>query len=113
VTAELQYQAPLRAGLLGYAHVEDRYNSRNNRLVPAEDSTTDSFDPYVTTNPSVNQFDARVGLRFDRGIDLSLFATNLGNAHPVLNKYLGLIDITSGAFTIPPRTVGVALLYHF
>jgi outer membrane receptor protein involved in Fe transport len=113
VTAELQYQAPLRAGLFGYAHVEDRYNSRNNRLVPAEDSTTDSFDPFVTTNPSVNQFDARVGLRFARGVDLSLFAINLGNAHPVLNKYLGLIDITSGAFSIPPRTVGVALLYHF
>ena len=112
-TLELQYQAQLRAGVSGYAHIEDRYNSRNNKLVPAEDPTTDSFDPYVTTNPSVNQFDARVGMRFARGLDLSLFATNLGNSHPVLNKYVGLIDITSGAFTIPPRTVGVALLYNF
>jgi iron complex outermembrane receptor protein len=113
VTAELQYQAPLKAGVAGYAHIEDRYNSRNDKLVPAEDSTTDSYDPYVTTNPSVNQFDARVGMRFDSGADVALFATNLANSHPVLNKYLGLIDITSGAFTIPPRTVGVSLIYHF
>jgi len=113
VTMELQYQAPLKSGVMGYGHIEDRYNSRNNRLVPAEDATTDSFDPFVTTNPAVNQFDARVGLRFNGGLDLSLFGTNLGNSHPVLNKYLGLIDITSGAFTIPPRTVGVSLLYHF
>jgi len=113
VTVEMQYQAPLTARTVGYAHVENRYNSRNNRLVPAEDSTTDSFDPYVTTNPSVNQLNARVGIRFDSGADVSLFANNLGNANPVLNKYLGLIDITSGAFTIAPRTVGVALLYHF
>jgi iron complex outermembrane receptor protein len=113
LNVELQYQAPLTAGVLGYAHVEDRYNSRNNRLVPAEDPTTNSFDPFVTTNPSVNQFDARVGARFDRGIDLSLFATNLANTHPVLNKYVGLIDITSGAFTIPPRTIGLALNYHW
>jgi hypothetical protein len=55
----------------------------------------------------------RLGLRFSKGIDVSLFADNLLNTHPLLNSYLGLIDITSGAFTVRPRTVGVALLYHF
>jgi iron complex outermembrane receptor protein len=113
LTTELHYQAPVKAGIVGYAHVEDRYNSRNDKLVPAEDSTTESYDPDVTTNPSVNQFNARIGLQFERGLDLSLFGTNLADSHPVLNKYVGLIDITSGAFTIPPRTVGVALQYHF
>ena len=113
VTAELGYQAPLTSSMSWYGHVEDRYNSRNNKLVPAEDPTTSSYDPDVTTNPSVNRLDMRFGLRFTSGTDVSLFATNLLNAHPVLNRYDGLIDITSGAFTIVPRTYGVAVLYHW
>jgi len=113
VTAELGYQAPLTGNTVWYAHIEDRYNSRNNKLVPAEDPTTSSYDPYVTTNPSVNQLSTRFGLRLSGGVDVSLFATNLLNAHPVLNRYDGLIDITSGAFTIQPRTYGVAVLYNW
>ena len=112
LTANLQYQTALRPGLDGYGSLEDRFNSRNNRLVPAEDASTESYDPSVTTNPSINQLNARIGIRVD-GADVSLFATNLLNAHPLLNEYLGLIDITSGAFTIVPRTVGVAVLYHW
>jgi len=113
LTVELNYQAPLAPRLLGYAHLEDRYSSKNNRLVPAEDPTTDSYDPDVETNPSINQVDARVGVKISGGLDLSLFANNLLNAHPILNEYLGLIDITSGAFTIPPRTFGGAVAYHW
>jgi outer membrane receptor protein involved in Fe transport len=113
LTAELNYQAPLTPRLMGYAHAEDRFSSRNNRLVPAEDATTDSYDPSVTTNPSINQVDVRVGVKLSGGLDLSLFANNLLNAHPVLNEYLGLIDITSGAFTIPPLTFGGAVAYHW
>ena len=112
LTANLQYQTTLRTGLDGYGSLEDRFSSRNNRLVPAEDVSTESYDPSVTTNPSINQVNARIGIRVD-GADVSLFATNLLNAHPLLNEYLGLIDITSGAFTIVPRTVGVAVLYHW
>jgi outer membrane receptor protein involved in Fe transport len=112
LTTNLQYQATLRPGLDGYGYLEDRFNSRNNRLVPAEDATTESYDPNVTTNPSINQLNARIGVRV-AGADVSLFATNLLNAHPLLNEYVGLIDITSGAFTIVPRTVGVGVIYHW
>jgi outer membrane receptor protein involved in Fe transport len=113
VTGELQYQAPLRNGTDWYMFVQDRYNSRNNRITPAQDPSNESYDPDVTTDPSVNLLSARVGLRFAKGADLALFATNLLNTHPLLNEYLGLIDITSGAFTVQPRTVGLALVYHW
>jgi outer membrane receptor protein involved in Fe transport len=109
----LNYQAPLTARLMGYAHIENRYSSRNNRLVPAEDPTTESYDPDVQTNPSINQLDARLGVKVSNGVDISLFANNLLNAHPVLNEYLGLIDITSGAFTIAPLTIGGAIAFHW
>ena len=113
VTAELGYQAPLTGNTVWYTHVEDRYNNRNNKLVPAEDPTVAGYDPDVRTNPAVNQLNAHLGLRFSGAADVSLFATNLLNAHPVLNRHDGLIDITSGAFTIRPRTFGVSLLYHW
>ena len=52
MTAELTYQMPLQlTEISGYGRLEDRYNSRNNRLVPAEDSTTVSYDPSIITNP--------------------------------------------------------------
>jgi outer membrane receptor protein involved in Fe transport len=113
LTGEIQYQAPIRDRIEWYAFVQDRYNSKNNRITPAQDPTNDSYDPSVTTDPSVNQLDARIGLRIANGVDVSIFGENLLNAHPLLNEYLGLIDITSGAFTIQPRTVGVSLIYHW
>jgi iron complex outermembrane receptor protein len=113
ITGELQYQDQLREGMDWYVFLQDRYNSRNNRITPAQDPTTDSYDPYVTTDPSVNQLDGRIGLRIGKGTDLSFFAENMLNSHPLLNSYVGLIDITSGAFTIRPRTLGLSLIYHW
>jgi len=113
VTAEVGYQAPLEGNKLWYAHVEDRYNNRNNKLVPAQDPTVAGYDPDVLTNPAINQLNAHLGLRWTAGADVSLFATNMLNTHPVLNRHDGLVDITSGAFTIRPLTIGVSLLYHW
>ena len=42
-----------------------------------------------------------------------MIATNLLNSHPVLNEQIFLINITSGAFTIRPRTVGLEYSYHW
>ena len=97
----------------GYWRLEDRYNSRNNKLTPAEDSTTVTYDPFVTTNPAVNQLNGRVGVKFGAGSDLALVATNILDTHPVLNEQIYLINITSGAFTVRPRTVGLDYSYHW
>lgn len=113
VTADVAYQTPITDKVFGYGRLEDRYTSRNNRLVPAEDSTTVTYDPFITTNPSVNLLNGRIGARFGGGSDLALVATNLLNSHPVLNEQIFLINITSGAFTIRPRTVGLAYSYHW
>ena len=113
VNVELGYQAPLAGNGPWYGHIENRYNSRNDKITPAEDPTVAGYDPDVSTNPSVNQLNAHLGLRFAGGADVSVFATNMLNDHPVLNRHDGLVDITSGAFTIRPRTYGVSLLYHW
>lgn len=113
VTAEVAYQVPLKDDLIGYWRLEDRYTSRNNKLTPAEDSTTVTYDPFVTTNPAVNQLNGHLGVKFGTGSDLSLVATNILNTHPILNEQIYLINITSGAFTVRPRTIGLTYSYHW
>ncbi|MBS0373784.1 MAG: TonB-dependent receptor [Proteobacteria bacterium] len=113
VTAELMYQRAINDHMVGYWRLEDRYTSRNNRLVPAQDSTTVSYDPFITTNPSVNQLNGRLGIKFAGGSDLAIVGTNLLNTHPILNEQIFLINITSGAFTVRPRTIGLAYSYHW
>jgi iron complex outermembrane receptor protein len=113
VTAELAYQRSLSNGMVAYWRLEDRYTSRNNRLVPAEDRTTVSYDPFITTNPSVNQLNGRLGLKLSGGSDIAIVGTNLLNTHPILNEQIFLINITSGSFTVRPRTIGLAYGYHW
>ena len=71
MTVEFGYQAPLAGNKTWYAHVEDRYNNKNDKSTPAQDSTLvapngGGYDPYVTTNPAVNQLNAHLGLRWAR-----------------------------------------------
>lgn len=113
VSAELAYKRPLTSGYRAYGRLDDRYTSRNQWLTPAQDSTTSAYDKYQTTNPSVNQLNLHVGVESAGGSDISLFATNLLNTSPVLNKNIFLVNITSGAFTVPPRTVGLAYSYKW
>lgn len=113
VTAELAYQRPFSSGFTGYGRLDNRYTSKNKWKTPAQDSTTSAYDPYQTTNPSVNQLNIRVGVETPGGSDIALFATNLLNANPVLNKNIFLVNITSGAFTVPPRTVGVSYSHRW
>lgn len=113
VSAELAYQRPLTSGYRAYGRLDDRYTSRNQWLTPSQDSTTTAYDKYQTTNPSVNQLNLHVGVETAGGSDISLFATNLLNTSPVLNKNLFLVNITSGAFTVPPRTVGLGYSYKW
>jgi outer membrane receptor protein involved in Fe transport len=108
VTAELNYERPFASGYRGYGRLDSRYTSKNKWQTPAQDSTTSAYDPFQTTNPSVNQVNFRVGFETPGGSDISLFATNLTDENPVLNKNIFLVNITSGAFTIPPRTIGLA-----
>lgn len=113
VVADVEYQHPLRANMDWYLYVQDRYNSQNNRLTPAEDPTVTAYDPGVVKNPAYNLTLARIGLRFANGLDAAFFVDNLFNTHPLLNWNRGLIDITSGAYTVQPRTIGAKFTYHF
>ena len=46
-------------------------------------------------------------------VDAAFYVDNLLNEHPLLNWDRELIDITSGAYTIQPRTIGAEFTYRF
>lgn len=113
VTAELAYEQTLASGHRAYGRLDNRYTSKNKWKTPAQDPTTRAYDAFATTNPSVNQLNLRLGVETTGGSDISLFATNLLNATPVLNKNIFLVNITSGAFTVAPLTVGLSYGYRW
>lgn len=113
VIADVEYQHPLTENMNWYSYVQDQYNSRNNRLTPAEDPAVGAYDPGVVRNPAYNLMLARIGLRFASGLDAAFYVNNLLNTHPLINWNRDLIDITSGAYTVQPRTIGAKFTYHF
>jgi outer membrane receptor protein involved in Fe transport len=113
VVTDVEYQHPLTNNMDWYAYVQNQFNSRNNRVTPAEDPTVAAYDPGIVRNPAYDLTLTRVGLRFANGLDVALYVDNLFNAHPVINWNQDLIDITSGAFTVQPRTIGADFTYHF
>jgi iron complex outermembrane recepter protein len=112
VMAQVQYQHQLTDDADWYWYLQNQYNSRNNRVTPAEDPNTESYDAGVTPNPAYDVLLTRVGLMFANGIDVAFYVDNLLNQHPLLNWDKDLIDITSGAYTIQPRTIGATFTYH-
>jgi iron complex outermembrane recepter protein len=112
VVVQVQYQHQLTDNVNWYWYFQNQYNSRNNRVTPAEDPSTESYDAGVVTNPAYDVVLSRLGLTFANGIDLAFYVDNLLNEHPLLNWDKDLIDITSGAYTIQPRTIGATFTYH-
>jgi iron complex outermembrane recepter protein len=112
VMAQVQYQHQMTDNVDWYWYLQNQYNSKNNRVTPAEDPTTESYDAGVVTNPAYDVVLTRLGLMFANGIDVAFYVDNLFNEHPLLNWDKDLIDITSGAFTIQPRTIGATFTYH-
>lgn len=112
IVAEVQYQHQLTDSADWYLYVQNQYNSKNDRVTPAEDPTTESYDAGVVTNPAYDVVLARVGLMFANGIETAFYVDNMLNSHPLLNWDKDLIDITSGAYTIQPRTIGATFTYH-
>lgn len=97
----------------GYVRFTYTHSSHNNRPEPGQDPSTLSYDPAAYTQPVTSWASARAGVRL-YGMDISLYANNLFDSHPVLtriNNILGAalyFDTTS-----TPRTVGITGTYHF
>ncbi len=98
-----------------YLRVDYQYTTAQTALLPAQDANNAIND---TTNPSLprtSNLAVRAGLRFN-GIDLSLFANNLTDAHPVLFQSRDVaapFDTLYFQRTQRPRTIGATVIYRY
>jgi outer membrane receptor protein involved in Fe transport len=113
LTASVEYAFTAMGGRDAYVRAEDIFHSRNpgpfNTMIPG----SVGYAPEIPPNPATNQVNARAGVDV-RSVDLSLFANNLFNSHPLLGRYQD--TVASQLFTdttLRPRTIGVTASYRF
>ena len=132
VLASAEYAAPLPmlTGRTGYLRVDYQRTSAQSQLIPGLDNRNALFDDSVPGLPATKDLTARAGLRFN-GFDVSLFATNLLNDHPLLFASRDIAaDCVTGSACAPnsnpgstdnlyfgrgvrPRTIGITATYRY
>jgi outer membrane receptor protein involved in Fe transport len=108
ITAVMQYDFELQ-GHASYLRVDDEHNTKNNGPYTQQRPGTVPYDPYFVLPPETNLLNGRLGINLS-GFDVSLFATNILNDHPLqVTLFSTTLENLSG-FTLKPRTVGITAI---
>jgi outer membrane receptor protein involved in Fe transport len=113
-SAELHF--PIWDGRTPYLRFDFQHSTAQKSLLQGQDPNNALYDTTLPGLPIVNNLSGRAGLRFS-GVDLSVYANNLTNAHPLLFESR---DIASSATDtlyfgrgVRPRTIGLTATYHY
>ena len=114
ITPTAEYDFTIVRGHKGYVRMDYTYHSQNpGPYNPTADTTSPTYNPYFVANPSYGQLNVHVGAT-SRGWDVSLYALNALNSHPLLyNNALQPFTFYGATFTLQPRTIGMAATYHW
>ncbi|HEX3849128.1 MAG TPA: TonB-dependent receptor [Steroidobacteraceae bacterium] len=98
-------------GRRAYLRVDDQFASRQSNPTPAEDPRNQTYASGLVELPQTNLLSLRLGIRFDNGVDLSLFVKNALDSHPVLSRtQVGSnLDLIYADRTFRPRTIGITI----
>jgi iron complex outermembrane receptor protein len=110
--ASAEYGFPAIGNRKPYLRIDYQYTTAQTALQPIQDPNNGVADPTYTGLPETKNLSLRAGLRFG-GMDLSFFAQNLTDSHPVMSHTED--TTTSGLFydhTIRPRTLGITAIYR-
>src|SRR4029077_13443783 len=97
-TASTEYHFPEWQGRTPYFRADFQHSTAQKSLLPQQDSNNGLFDNPLPGLPVVNNLSLRAGLRFN-GFDISAYANNVTNAHPLMFESR---DVAPGAG--PPGT---------
>lgn len=118
ITAALEYDFVL-SDHDAYWRIEDTYHSKNDGPFSQQNPANRVvYDPEVPDEPANNMLNMKIGVRI-KGVDASLFADNLADAHPLMSTFHvgqrspGDADHRYFANTFAPRTIGVRLTASF
>jgi hypothetical protein len=93
-----------------------QFTNAQNALLPGQDSRNALYDTTIPGLPQTKNLQLRAGFRWN-GYDVSLFAQNVLDQHPVLFKSRDIAyDATDNLYFgrgARPRTVGVTATYRY
>ncbi len=110
--ASAEYMVPTAEIRKPYLRIDYQYSTAQTALQPIQDPNNGVSDPTYTGLSLIRNLSMRAGLRWG-GIDLSLFAQNLTDSHPVLSHTQD--TSSTGLFfnhTLRPRTIGLSATYR-
>ncbi len=113
-----EYDFAARGDRRPYVRVDYQVSTAQTAPVPYQDARNGSFDTTQPGLPLARSLSLRAGLRWS-GFDVSLFANNLTDQHPVMFQsrdfapVSGVPDNQYFAHTVRPLTVGLTTTYHF
>jgi iron complex outermembrane receptor protein len=110
--ASAEYGFPALGNRKPYLRADYQYTTAQTALQPIQDPNNGVADPTYTGLPETKNLSLRAGFRVG-GLDLSFFAQNLTDSHPVMSHTED--TDTSGLFydhTIRPRTLGITAIYR-
>ncbi len=127
-TASAEYHFPEWSARTPYARLDFQHSTAQKSLLPGQDDNNGLFDKTIPGLPVVNNLSLRAGLRFS-GFDISAYANNLTNAHPLLFESRDIAPYALGPGTggatgpttdtlyfgrgVRPRTIGVTATYRY
>jgi len=115
-TASSEFHFPEWQGRTPYARLDFEHSTAQKSLLPGQDQHNALFDMTIPGLPVVNSLSARAGLRFN-GLDLSMYANNLTNSHPLMFESRDIAyDLTDTLYYgrgVRPRTIGVTATYRY
>jgi len=116
ITTSAEYHFPIWDGRTPYFRLDYQISTAQRALLQGQDSNNALFDSTLPGLPISNNVSARAGLRFN-GIDLSLYANNLTDAHPLLFEARDIAynatDTLYFGRGVRPRTIGLTATYRY
>jgi outer membrane receptor protein involved in Fe transport len=115
-TASSEYHFPEWQGRTPYARLDFQHSTAQKSLLPGQDQNNALYDTTIPGLPVVNNLSARAGMRFS-GLDLSVYANNLTNAHPLMFESRDIAynatDTLYFGRGVRPRTIGLTATYRY
>jgi iron complex outermembrane recepter protein len=115
-TASSEYHFSEWQGRTPYARLDFQHSTAQKSLLPGQDQNNALYDTTIPGLPVVNNLSARAGMRFS-GLDLSAYANNLTNAHPLMFESRDIAynatDTLYFGRGVRPRTIGLTATYRY
>ena len=116
LSAEYAPHLNVFGGSTGYVRVDYQHTSAQSDLLPGQNAKNALYDTTIPGLPTTQNVNLRAGMRL-YGLDLSVFANNLTNEHPVLfasrDSTNAAVDNLYYGRSVRPRTIGLTATYRY